>query len=243
MSDVKTKKTTKKGKPKKGKSTTDVAEKSQKSNKQKDLNHDESQKSNSKKIVKPLKKVEVPSTPVLWVYKYFCCFCILPRKFRKNRRKMEADKLREQELSDLERSAQEVVVPLPTEQTIDIQATAAIKIQAIIRGFQGRQAMKEYWEDAISKENAYWLAIVRARELAWLEKERAIVARKQFVLQYVSDIFQTSLIFFSQTSEASTDIQRYIIMNYIYTIPKSIYITIYSSSIFLYILYIYIFFF
>jgi hypothetical protein len=35
-----------------------------------------------------------------------------------------------------------------------------------------------------------------------------IMALPQFVLQYVDDIFQTSLAFLSQTSQASTEIQR-----------------------------------
>eukprot|EP01032_Pedospumella_encystans_P025989 gene25989-29356_t len=68
--------------------------------------------------------------------------------------------------------------------------------------------MSEYWKEALEEANAHWLKIVRAKELAWLIEERKLVARKQFVLQYVEDVVNTSLSFFEQTSQATTDIQR-----------------------------------
>ena len=102
---------------------------------------------------------------------YFCCLCLLPKRFRKEKRKAQR---KIQNAVPVEAEAQ-------PDQTIskDEKKIAATKIQAVVRGFQGRQAMKEYWSAAIEEESVYWLAIIRARELAWLEKERRIVARKQ----------------------------------------------------------------
>jgi hypothetical protein len=187
----------------------------------------------SGKSGKVAKVKPVVAEPVPWIYYYFCCFCVLPKKFRKNKRKMEQERREEEERVAREAAAAaaaEVPEP-PGKFEPSIQHRAAVKIQALIRGYQAKQAMDEYWQLAVAEASDYWMQVIREREMAWLEKERKIVARKQvnfvlcstqcayyayceimalpqFVLQYVDDIFQTSLAFLSQTSQASTEIQR-----------------------------------
>lgn len=127
-------------------------------------------KNREEKAAKEEKK-EGDATSTFSLSYYFCCLCLLPKRFRKAKRKAK----------------QQIQIAVPVEADIqpdqtaskDEKKIAATKIQSVIRGFQGRQAMKEYWRMAIEEESAYWLAIIRARELAWLEKERRIVARKQ----------------------------------------------------------------
>lgn len=141
------------------------------------------------KTVKEEKK-DSDATATFSLSYYFCCLCLLPKRFRKAKRRAQ------QQLQ----SAIPVDAEVLPEQTIvskDDKTIAAIKIQSVMRGFQGRQAMKEYWRMAIEEESAYWLAIIRARELAWLEKERRIVARKQVPKTYMLMVSRIKAKYFS----------------------------------------------
>lgn len=191
--------------------------------------------STSSKSSKKLKKIkstvvaEEKPTSSFFSY-YFCCFCILPKRSRKLKRKLEKERLERPSSvetdNDEEGSEDDSVEPNASKKN------AVIKIQSLVRGVQTRALMQEYWKEALEEANAHWLKIVRARELAWLIEERKLVARKQvcrfvtgkyrmvvayfsssftflqFVLQYVEDIVATSMSFFVQTSNASTEIQR-----------------------------------
>lgn len=106
---------------------------------------------------------------------YFCCFCVLPKQTRKLKRK--AEKARQERKESIATSEEEDGDDDSDDETE--AATAAIKIQALIRGFQTRGLMSEYWKEALEEANAHWLKIVRAKELAWLIEERKLVARKQ----------------------------------------------------------------
>ena len=125
--------------------------------------------------------------PVPW-YLYFCCFCILPKKFRKNKRKLDHEaKLKEK--VDSEVIAGENVLEPDGQTEPSIQHLAATKIQSIIRRYQAMDAIKEYRHEALKEANEHWMKIVRARELAWLEKERIIVARKQVCVYLCVSVF------------------------------------------------------
>lgn len=126
-------------------------------------------------------KAEVPEAqPVPWYLYYFCCFCVLPKKFRKSKRRLERERMERDARAAMEASSSLEAPPeVNPEVIVSEKHRAAVKIQAVVRGFQARQAVEEYWQHAISEASEHWLKIVRARELAWLEKERVIIARKQ----------------------------------------------------------------
>lgn len=122
-----------------------------------------------------------PVTPesVHWFYYYFCCFCVLPKKFRKNKRKMELERVEQMERDARESATSEAPMDIVAKEAPSLRYKAAVKIQSLVRGCQARQAMTDYWQTAIAEASEHWLKIIRAREMAWLEKERALVARKQ----------------------------------------------------------------
>jgi C4-dicarboxylate-specific signal transduction histidine kinase len=137
--------------------------------------------SSSKKEKKDKEKAAKPEVavaePVHFLLYYFCCFCILPKKFRKDKRRIEREKRAQQDaVEETEVAVDDGAADL---KAVDPKVVAATKIQAMVRGYQAKEAMKEYWQDALHEASQHWLQIVRARELAWLERERAIVARKQ----------------------------------------------------------------
>jgi hypothetical protein len=151
-------------------------------------------KSSKKEKEKAVKPEVAVAEPVPFLLYYFCCFCILPKKFRKDKRRIEREKKAEQEAAeDYEAPVEEVEVDL---KKVDPKTAAVTKIQAMVRGYQAKEAMKEYWQEAVHEASQHWLQIVRARELAWLERERAIVARKQVKYQYLtlSSLYRLSII-------------------------------------------------
>lgn len=122
---------------------------------------------------------------------YLCCLCLLPKRFRKEKRRTEREKkLHEQANQPVIADNSEMQVTSTLGNKTDGTVNAVIKMQAVVRGFQGRRVMREWWRAAIEEESAYWLSIIRARELAWLEEERRVVARKQ-VWHYLDFVLRT----------------------------------------------------
>lgn len=107
---------------------------------------------------------------------YFCCFCILPKRTRKLKRRAEKAS---QELEESVETYEDEDEDEDSDDEREERVAAAVRIQSLVRGFQTRGLMSEYWKEALEEANAHWLKIVRARELAWLIEERKLVARKQ----------------------------------------------------------------
>ena len=194
----------------------------------------------SNKSKKAISTKEKEITPTLYgkLSYYFCCLCLIPKRYRKLNRQLERELALANKVDD--ESDEELDEEEATQPVVSIKTSSAIKIQSVMRMFLARILVKEAWESAIEEANRFWLVKIRAMEAQWMMKEQEIEARKQvmycfhrneiqcsralilninhliicdfqlsqFVHRYVKDVLDTSLMFMSQTSEASTEIQR-----------------------------------
>ncbi|KAJ1441104.1 hypothetical protein B484DRAFT_415253 [Ochromonadaceae sp. CCMP2298] len=133
--------------------------------------------------------------------KYLCCLFCLPKRSRKLKRKLQQS----------EAKPEEKELPVEYDEAAELlrrRERAATKIQAVGRAALARYLVAEAWKGALSEANTHWREQIRVRNEEQGRKDMATDVRRAFAEQYVFDIFDTSMCFLSQTSEASTVIQK-----------------------------------
>jgi hypothetical protein len=160
--------------------------------------------------------------------KYFtCCLaCCIPRK--KTRKEIRAEwkasqqntsisekdddskkreELQNKEAAVSEKSSSKSNDPIKSPNLED-EIKNSIKIQALVRGFLGRVSAYNKWLEAVQEADQYWNHIIWIRDEEERRRQSMENARKDFVFQYCKDVLDTSALFVSQASEATSVIQR-----------------------------------
>jgi hypothetical protein len=92
--------------------------------------------------------------------------------------------------------------------SLEERIKSSVKIQAVVRGFLGRVRAYNKWLEAVEEADRYWNHIIWLRDEEERQRQSIENARKEFVFQYCKDVLDTSALFVSQASEATTVIQR-----------------------------------
>lgn len=118
------------------------------------------------------------------LYRYLCCFCCCKYRSRKlwRAKEKERKRLEEEAAAELLRNMKPTPIPqmeIDYQRELDKQQNkVALKIQSIIRGYLGRNRMKDKRAEVMNEVNNYWLEVKRLIDYAEWLKQQTIEARQ-----------------------------------------------------------------